>query len=76
VEAELVDLVAAAMSKDRELLDELNLELAGLEHLDDQTLWQAARSRVAAQMSKRTEKLHCEQQREVSPRLNRGISPS
>ena len=42
MEAELVDLVATAMPEQGELSDELGLELAGLEHLDDEALWQAA----------------------------------
>jgi plasmid stability protein len=64
MEAELVDLVATAMPEQGELSDELGLELAGLEHLDDEALWQAARSRLAATMARRTEKLHHKRQRE------------
>jgi len=64
VEAELVDLVATAMPEDVELPGELNLELAGLEHLEDRTLWQAARSPLAARIARRTENLHRKQQRE------------
>jgi len=64
VEAELVDLVATAMPEDEDLQDEIKLELAGLEHLDDQTLWQAAGSRLAARVARRTERLHRKQQRE------------
>ena len=64
VEAELVDLMATAMPEAKELPDSLSLELAGLEHLDDEALWKAARSRLAAQMARRTEKLHHKRQRE------------
>ncbi|MGP0062854.1 MAG: hypothetical protein ACLQGP_04530 [Isosphaeraceae bacterium] len=56
--------VATAMTEQAELPDELSLELAGLEHLDDEALWQAARSRLAAVMARRTEKLHQKRQRE------------
>jgi hypothetical protein len=64
VEAELVDLVATAMPEQDELPDALSLELAGLEHLDDEALWEAARSRLAATMARRTEKRHHKRQRE------------
>ena len=56
--------VATAMTEQAELPDELSLELAGLEHLDDEALWQAARSRLAAVMARRTEKLHQKRQHE------------
>jgi plasmid stability protein len=64
VEAELVDLVATAMPEQDELPDALSLELAGLEHLDDEALWRAAQSRLAAATARRTEKLHHKRQRE------------
>ena len=64
MEAELVDVVATAMPEQEELPNGLNLELAELEYLDDEALWQAARSRLAAQMARRTAKLHHKRQRE------------
>ncbi len=64
VEAELVDLVATAMPEQDELSDALSVELAGLEHLGDEALWKAARSRLAATMSRRLEKLHHKRQRD------------
>ena len=62
VEAELVDLVATAMPGVQGLPDEFDMELAGLEHLDDEALWQAARSRLAASMARRNRKLHHKRQ--------------
>ncbi len=64
VEAELVELVATAMPEQERLPAELSTELAGLEHLDDEALWQAAKSRLASAMARRTEKLHHKRQRE------------
>jgi hypothetical protein len=64
VEAELVDLVATAMPEQGGLPHELGRELAGLEYLDDEVLWRAARSRLAAEMTRRTERLHHKRQRE------------
>ena len=64
VEAELVDLVATAMPEQDELADAFSVELAGLEHLGDEALWQTARSRLAASMGRRMEKLHHKRQRE------------
>jgi hypothetical protein len=64
VEAELVDLLATAILEEDELPDELSHELAGLEHLEDEALWQAARGRLAAEMARRMEKLHRKRQRQ------------
>jgi hypothetical protein len=55
---------ATGMTEQDELPGELRLELAGLEYLDDEALWQAARSRLAVVMCRRTEKLHRKRQRE------------
>jgi hypothetical protein len=38
--------------------------IAGLEHLDDEALWQAARSCLTAEMARRTEELHHKRQSE------------
>jgi len=64
VEAELVDLLSTAMPGEDELPDELSQELSGLEQLDDTALWQAARGRLAVEISLRMEKLHRKRQRE------------
>jgi hypothetical protein len=64
VEAELVELVATAMPAQEDLPNALSQELAGLEHLDDEALWKAARSRLAPAMARSMEKLHHKRQRE------------
>jgi hypothetical protein len=61
--AELLDLIALAIPE-RELGEELGLELSGLERLDDEALWRAARNRLAAEAARRMERLHCKRQRE------------
>jgi hypothetical protein len=63
VEAELIDLVATAIPED-DIPDDLGQELADLEQLDDEALWQAARGRLATAMARRMEKLHRKRQRE------------
>jgi hypothetical protein len=64
VEAEVVDLLSTAIPENETIPDELSQEIAGLEHLDDETLWRAARGHLAAETARRMEKLHRKRQRE------------
>ena len=53
LEAELIDLLATAMPGEGEVLDRLDLELAGLEHFDEEALLRAAQSHLAKGMARR-----------------------
>jgi plasmid stability protein len=64
VESELVKIVAAALPEADELAPELVHELASLNDLDDESLWQAARSHLAAEAASQLESLNLKQQRE------------
>jgi len=54
IEAELLDVVTTASPT----LDELETELASLALLDDNTLWDAARSRMPIEKAQQMEELH------------------
>ena len=64
VEVELLDLVAISIPGGDELPDDLAEAIASLTLLDDQALWRAARSRLAADIATRLEDLHRKRQRE------------
>ena len=64
VEAELLDVLAAAVPLDGELPADLAEAVAALDLLDDAALWRAARSGLAAEASAELEALHLKQRRE------------
>jgi hypothetical protein len=64
VEAELLEVVATAVPIEDELPPDLAEAVASLTLLDDQALWQAARSRLTATASAQMEALHLKRQRE------------
>ena len=63
VEAEVLDVVAGAVA-DGELPVDVAQALAALAVADDETLWQAARSRLSQDVSDEIEELHFKRQRE------------
>lgn len=63
VEAEVLDVVAGAVA-DGELPVDVAQALAALAVADDETLWQAARSRLSQNVSDEIEELHFKRQRE------------
>ena len=64
VEAELIEVVAAALPSNNALPDDLAQAVATLDLLDDASLIRAAQSRLAAEISNETEQLHLKRQRE------------
>jgi plasmid stability protein len=64
LEDELLDVVAAAVPVADDLPAELTEALSPLALLDDQALWRAARTRLAADAAEELEGLHLKQQRE------------
>lgn len=64
VEAELIEVVAAALPLNNALPDDLAQAVATLDLLDDASLIRAAQSRLAAEISNETEQLHLKRQRE------------
>jgi plasmid stability protein len=64
VEDEALDVLATAVPSNDELSSELAETLFGLSLLNDQALWQAARSHLAAETVKELEWLNLKQQRE------------
>jgi plasmid stability protein len=64
VEAEALDVLATAVPSNEELPPELAETLSGLSLLNDQALWQAARSHLSAETVKELEWLNLKQQRE------------
>ena len=64
VEAELLDVVAAAVPVADELPADLNQALSPLALLDDASLWRAARTRLPAEAAEQMERLHLKRQRE------------
>lgn len=62
VEAELLDVLAAAVSGDGDLPPDLAEAIAALALLDDAALWQAARSGLDLTASSRMEELHRQRQ--------------
>ena len=63
-ESELVEIVASALPGADDFPPELSSELASLGGLDDESLWQAARSHFAASAANLLEALNLKQQRE------------
>jgi plasmid stability protein len=64
VEAETLDLLATAVPVAEELPAELEQALADLGSLDEEALWRAAQSRLAAEAAAELEALHLKRQRE------------
>jgi plasmid stability protein len=64
VEDETLDVLAAAVPVADELPKDLAESVSPLSTLDDESLWRAARSRLAAEMGDRLEELHQKRQRE------------
>jgi plasmid stability protein len=64
VEAELLDVLAAAVPAADGLPPELAAAVASLSLLDDAALWQTARNRLADDLSRRAEDLHHKRQRD------------
>ena len=64
IEAELLDVVAAAPAVNDDLPAKLEEELAALALLDDEPLWLAARSRMAETSTELMTELNYKQQRE------------
>ena len=63
VEAELLEVVAAAVPVADELPADLNEAISPLTLLDDEALWRAARSRLAPEAAAQIESLHLKRQR-------------
>jgi hypothetical protein len=66
VEEETLEVLAAAVPSGRELSGDLAEIREALHVLDDSSLWQAARSRLAAEVSAELEALHHKRQRDGS----------
>jgi plasmid stability protein len=64
VEAELLDVLTAAVPAGEELPDDLAGAVAPLSLLDDEALWRAARSNLASEVASQLEDLHLKRQRE------------
>jgi len=64
VEAELLDVLATAVPAADELPADLAEAVSPLALLDDEALWRAARSRLAAEAAAQLEDLHLKRQRE------------
>ena len=64
VEAELLEVVATAVPVDNESAAELAEAISPLVLLDDEALWQAARSHLSAEAAVQMEQLHLKRQRE------------
>jgi plasmid stability protein len=64
VEAELLEVLATAVPAADELPADLQEAISPLALLDDESLWRAARSRLAAEVAAELENLHLKQQRE------------
>ncbi len=64
VEKEFLELAATAAAEEDELSPDLAEAVAGLEVLDDQALWRAARSRLPAEKQERLRALNYRQQSE------------
>lgn len=63
VEAELVDVLTAAVPEGNELAAELYEAVAALDQLRDDELWEAARQTLPEEVSSELEMLHLKQQR-------------
>jgi plasmid stability protein len=64
VEMELLDVIAAALSAGDELPDRLVAAITGMNLLDDEALWRAARILISVEQSTQMETLHIKRQRE------------
>src|SRR5437867_628256 len=64
VEDEALDVLVTAVPVADELPADLAEAISPLALLDDEALWRAARSRLAAEVAQRLEELHLKQQRE------------
>lgn len=64
LETELLDAVASSAPEEEGLPPELADAISGLEVLDDEELWRAARSRLSADATARLETLNLKQQSE------------
>jgi plasmid stability protein len=64
VEAEVLDVLSAAVPATEQLPADLAAALAPLSLLDNESLWRAARSSLASEVAAQLEELHLKQQRE------------
>src|SRR5262245_40396267 len=64
VEAETLDVLAAAVPLEADLPADLAEAISALALLDDEALWRAARGHLAAEVAARLEELHGRRQRE------------
>ena len=64
VEAEMLDVLASAVSAPDELPADLDAAVGPLALLDDAALWRAARSQLGEEAAARLEELHLKRQRE------------
>jgi plasmid stability protein len=64
VEDELLEVLATAVPVEDELPPDLAEAVSSLAVLDDESLWQAARTRVPEEAAERLEQLHFKRQRE------------
>src|SRR5436309_2615727 len=64
LEAEVLDVLTTAVPVAAELPPDLESALSPLDVLDDEALWQAARSRLPADVTAALEEQHLKQQRE------------
>jgi plasmid stability protein len=65
VEAELLEVLATAVPVADEFPADLQEAISPLALLDDESLWRAARSQLAAEVAAELENLHLKQQREA-----------
>jgi plasmid stability protein len=64
LEAELIDVLAAAIPVGTDLPPEIAKEIAHLEELDDASLWQTAQATLTAETSECLEPMHFRQRRD------------
>lgn len=64
VEAELLEVLAAAVPVDSDLPADFAAAISPLQFLDDDSLWRAARGRLAPEVAVRLEDLHRKRQQE------------
>jgi plasmid stability protein len=64
IEAEMLEVLATAVPADEDLPADLAQNLSSLSGLDDESLWQAARSHFATEALGQLEELHHKRQRE------------
>jgi len=64
VEDETLELLTAAVPNEEALPGDVLAEVEELQHLDDDGLWRAARSHLAADAARELESLHFKQQRD------------